>query len=88
MLEQGRQYTTWLYGNQYEKLWNRFSPEMRQTFGSVTDLASFASRAVTRMGREQGAVDERVETRGAVPASTAGPPRSTTRRSGCGSSGV
>ena len=61
VLEQGRQYTTWLYGNQYDKLWNRFSPEMRQTFGSVTDLASFASRAVTRMGREQGAVDERVE---------------------------
>jgi hypothetical protein len=61
VLEHGRQYTSWLYGNQYEKLWGRFSPEMRQTFGSVTDLASFASRAVTRMGREQGAVDERVE---------------------------
>src|SRR6185436_19516602 len=61
VLEHGRQYTSWLYGNQYEKLWGRFSPQMRQTFGSVTDLASFASRAVTRMGREQGAVDERVE---------------------------
>jgi hypothetical protein len=61
VLEQGRQYTTWLYGSQYDKLWNRFSPEMRQTFGSVSDLASFASRAVTRMGREHGVVDERVE---------------------------
>jgi hypothetical protein len=61
VLEHGRQYTTWLYGNQYDKLWDRFSPEMRQTFGSVGELATFASRAVTRMGREQGAVDERVE---------------------------
>jgi hypothetical protein len=61
VLEHGRQYTSWLYGSQYDKLWDRFSPEMRQTFGSVGDLASFASRAVTRMGREKGAVDERVE---------------------------
>jgi len=61
LLEQGRQYTTWLYGSEYDKLWDRFSPEMRQTFGSVTDLASFAGRAVTRLGREQGAVDERVD---------------------------
>lgn len=62
LLEQGRQYTDWLYDSQYEKLWNRFSPDMRQTFGSVSDLAAFASRAVTRLGREQGRVDERVET--------------------------
>ena len=62
LLAQGRQYTAWLYGSQYEKLWNRFSPDMRQTFGSVTDLASFAGQAVTRLGREQGQVDEKVET--------------------------
>jgi hypothetical protein len=63
LLEQGRQYTAWLYGSQYQKLWDRFSPDMRQTFGSVTDLASFAGQAVTRLGREQGRVDERVETK-------------------------
>ena len=62
LLQQGRQYTDWLYGSQYEKLWNRFSPDMRQTFGSVADLATFAGQAVTRLGREQGRVDERVET--------------------------
>jgi hypothetical protein len=62
LLKQGRQYTDWLYGSQYEKLWNRFSPDMRQTFGSVGDLAAFAGQAVTRLGREQGQVDERVET--------------------------
>ena len=61
LLQQGRQYTEWLYGSQYEKLWDRFSPDMRQTFGSVADLASFAGRAVTRLGRERGRVDERVE---------------------------
>jgi len=32
LLEQGRLYTSWLYGSQYQKLWDRFSPEMRQTF--------------------------------------------------------
>lgn len=61
VIEQGRQYTDWLYGSQYDKLWDRFSPEMRQTFGSVSDLSSFLGRAVTRLGREKGAVDERVE---------------------------
>ncbi len=66
LLKQGRQYTDWLYGSQYEKLWDRFSPDMRQTFGSVGDLASFASRAVTRLGREQGRVDERLESASAL----------------------
>jgi hypothetical protein len=61
LLQQGRQYTAWLYGSQYQKLWDRFSPDMRQTFGSVTDLASFAGQAVTRLGQERGQVDERVE---------------------------
>jgi hypothetical protein len=62
LLRQGRQYTAWLYGSQYEKLWDRFSPDMRQTFGSVSDLATFAGQAVTRLGQEQGQVAEKVET--------------------------
>jgi hypothetical protein len=61
LLEQGRLYTTWLYGSQYQKLWDRFSPEMRDSFGSVADLASFAGRAVTRLGPERRAIDERVD---------------------------
>jgi hypothetical protein len=60
-LEQGRLYTSWLYGSQYQKLWDRFSPEMRESFGSVADLASFAGRAVTRLGPERRAIGERVE---------------------------
>lgn len=61
LLEQGRQYTAWLYGSQYQKLWDRFSPEMRQSFGSVGDLATFAGRAVNRLGPERRALDERVD---------------------------
>lgn len=60
-LEQGRLYTSWLYGSQYQKLWDRFSPEMRQSFGSVADLASFAGRAVNRLGPERQALDERID---------------------------
>jgi hypothetical protein len=60
-MRQGRMYTAWLYGNEYSKLWDRFSPEMQQTFGSVGELASFASRAVRRLGAESGKVDESVE---------------------------
>ena len=59
-MQEGRTYTAWLYGNEYSKLWDRFSPEMRQTFGSVSDLASFASRAVKNLGTEQGKIDEQV----------------------------
>ena len=59
-VQQGRLYTAWLYGNEYSKLWDRFSPEMRQTFGSVGELASFAGQAVTRLGAERKVVDESV----------------------------
>ena len=41
-MQEGRTYTAWLYGSEYKKLWDRFSPDMRQAFGSVTDLADFA----------------------------------------------
>ncbi len=60
LLQEGRTYTAWLYGSEYNKLWDRFSPEMRQTFGSVAELANFASRAVKHLGTEQGRVDEKV----------------------------
>jgi hypothetical protein len=60
LLQEGRTYTAWLYGSEYDKLWERFSPEMKQTFGSVGDLASFAGRAVKHLGSEQGKVDEAV----------------------------
>ena len=60
LIREGRTYTAWLYGSEYDKLWNRFSPEMRQTFGSVADLANFAGRAIKNLGNERGQVDEQV----------------------------
>lgn len=61
LIQEGRTYTSWLYGSEYNKLWDRFSPEMKQTFGSVADLSSFASRALRHLGSEQGKVDEEVK---------------------------
>jgi hypothetical protein len=34
---------------------------MRQTFGSVADLSTFATRALRQLGSEQGKVDEQVK---------------------------
>jgi hypothetical protein len=59
-VQHGRLYTSWLYGNEYNKLWDHFSPEMRQTFGSVGELASFAGQAFSHLGTERRVVDERV----------------------------
>ena len=61
VMQEGRTYTAWLYGSEYRKLWDRFSPEMQQTFGSVADLASFASRALKNLGVERGKVAEKVQ---------------------------
>ena len=56
LLEQGRLYTSWLYGSEYQKLWDRFSPDMRQTFGTVGDLAIIRRprRHPARLGKGRG----------------------------------
>ena len=59
-LEQGRTYTNWLYGAEYGKLWDRFTPELRRVFGSAAELGEFAGRAVTQLGQERKTVDEQV----------------------------
>jgi hypothetical protein len=61
LMQDGRMYTSWLFGKDYERLWQRFSPEMKQTFGSVADLASFASGAISDLGAERGKVEEMVK---------------------------
>jgi hypothetical protein len=61
LIQEGRIYTTWLFGHEYDKLWERFSPEMKQTFGSVADLASFASRSISHLGAERGKAEEAVK---------------------------
>ncbi|HET8624198.1 MAG TPA: hypothetical protein VFM14_11585 [Gemmatimonadales bacterium] len=59
-IEQGRTYTTWLYGKEYGKLWERMTPEMQRVFGSASELGRFAGKAVTRLGQERRTVDEAV----------------------------
>ncbi len=59
-LEQGRIYTNWLYGAEYGKLWDRFTPELQRVFGSAAELGAFAGRAVTQLGQERKTVDEQV----------------------------
>ena len=58
--ESGRTYTQWFYGRDFDRLWDRFSPEMKRTFPSAAELARFASETVSELGAEQGDVDERV----------------------------
>jgi hypothetical protein len=59
-MEQGRTYTTWLYGKEYGKLFERMTPEMQRVFGSAAELGQFAGKAVTRLGEERKNMDEAV----------------------------
>ncbi|HEU4800152.1 MAG TPA: hypothetical protein VFS94_05930 [Gemmatimonadales bacterium] len=58
--DQGRTYTAWLQDREFEKLWERFSPEMQRTFASSADLAAFAGQAMADLNGETGAPDETV----------------------------
>jgi len=60
MLEQGRLYTSWLFGGRFAQLYAKFSPEMQRTFPSVGELASFVSRTTRDLGTEQGTPSEQV----------------------------
>jgi hypothetical protein len=56
----GRQYTQWFYGQEFDRLWERFSPEMKQTFPTAGELARFAGATVAELGAELGTPTERV----------------------------
>ena len=43
---QGREYTRWFYDREFDKLWAKFSPEMRRTFATPAELATLAGRTV------------------------------------------
>jgi len=58
--EQGRTYTQWFYGREFDQLWARFSPEMKRTFPSPAELARFAGETVEELGAERGEVEEAV----------------------------
>ena len=56
----GRQYTQWFYGQEFDQLWERFSPEMKQTFPTAAELARFAGTTAAQLGAERGTPTERV----------------------------
>ncbi|HEX6643210.1 MAG TPA: hypothetical protein VF037_00950 [Gemmatimonadales bacterium] len=56
----GRLYTEWFYGQDFDRLWERFSPELKQEFPSAAELARFAGTTVAELGAERGAARERV----------------------------
>lgn len=61
--EQGRTYTAMFYGREFDQLWSRFSPEMKQTFATSAELARFAGETVDELGAERAGEVEEVVTR-------------------------
>jgi hypothetical protein len=64
MLEQGRLYTSWLFGGRFDQLHARFSPEMQRTFPSVAALSAFVSHTTAELGAERGQPAEQVTSLG------------------------
>lgn len=58
--DQGRTYTAWLHDREFEKLWERFSPEMKRTFASSAELAAFAGQAMADLDGETGTPNDTV----------------------------
>ena len=52
--DRGREYTRWLFDQEFDKLWAKFSPEMRRTFATSGEFAGFAGRTLEGFGAEQG----------------------------------
>lgn len=57
-LDRGRQYTTLFYDGDADRLWEQFSPEMRQLFGSPAGVREFAAQVRRDLGTERGVLDE------------------------------
>lgn len=56
----GRQYTAWFYAGEAGKLWERFTPEMKQGLGSADNLKSFRGQVEAQVGTEAEVVSEQV----------------------------
>jgi hypothetical protein len=65
-LAEGRTYSDWLFARDFDKLWTRFSPEMRRTFATAADLAAFADLTVKGLGAPHGRAEEHLETEDSV----------------------
>jgi murein DD-endopeptidase MepM/ murein hydrolase activator NlpD len=56
----GRQYTAWFYAGETEKIWQRFSPEMKGSIGSAEKLAEFRRQVMEQVGTEEKVLAEKV----------------------------
>jgi hypothetical protein len=57
-LERGRLYTDLFYNGDADQLWQQFSPELRQLFGSPAGVREFAATVRRDVGTERGVLDE------------------------------
>jgi murein DD-endopeptidase MepM/ murein hydrolase activator NlpD len=60
----GRRYTEWFYAGEMDRLWQRFSPEMRKLFASAEQVRAFRQQVLVQVGQEQEVLDERVTSEG------------------------
>jgi hypothetical protein len=58
--ELGRQYTAWFYAGEADRLWERFSPEMKQALGSAGALRGFREQVAAQVGTEEEVLSEEV----------------------------
>jgi hypothetical protein len=56
----GRQYTTWFYTGEIDRIWERFSPEMKKAMGSVETLRAFRTQVESQIGTETSILNEKV----------------------------
>lgn len=63
-MEAGRRYTEWFYAGETAKIWELFSPGMRELVGSPQKLADFRKAVVDRRGAETAILDEAVTPEG------------------------
>ena len=56
----GRQYTAWFYAGEAEKLWERFSPEMKKALTSADNLKTFRGQVEAQIGTETEIVSEQI----------------------------
>lgn len=58
----GRQYSSWFYAGETDRIWQLFSPEMRQLVGSAQGLKQFRAQVVEKCGHEIKVLDEHAQT--------------------------
>ncbi len=60
----GRQYTSWFYTGETDRLWQLFSPEMKKVFGTVDGLKRFRAMIIRDWGHETKVLTEQTQSFG------------------------